>query len=197
MGAVSKGVWYTAVALILGYCSYNYVQSQKAAEEKAQQRTLYRAHIDANVADMVKKHGASTDWLEVLTNGHGPFRMDKIFTRELQELWIADRPILFMSVLTDISDAGEEYEIQLEPSLRSEAQRLRTNLRLALTCQKPIVDTLIREHQDVLEGFVPASIAVVAKIHEVRSHESRDSEGYIDEFKTGHGSCLAIAYFGD
>ena len=116
------------------YFDHQQEKTRKIASEKADEATRQR------VDEMVKKYGAIDDWVETLSNGK--VRFGKIMTYELENLWLTEKPILFIGTIKDISNLDDDhYTVQIDES----SFLIDDDLQLSLKCKKEIADDVIKK----------------------------------------------------
>ena len=171
----------------IGCCVYNNHQQKKTrniAYEKAVEATRQR------VSEMVIKYGAIDDWEETLSNRE--IRIGKIMTYELENLWLTEKPILFIGSIEDISNLDDDYySVQIDKSWYGSSFLLGADLQLKLKCKKEIVDGVIKmSNGAVLEW---GAVAVIGKIQEIQSVTT--VVDYIESVvRIGKGDCMAMEY---
>ena len=153
---------------------------------------------------MVKNYNGITDWEKDLIKGKSGF--PKIFTSELEKVWLSDHPILFIGQIKDIKSSDQEnYWIEIEKSLfsslrpPSSAVIFFPELKLMLQCPKQKIDLLLKKHPN-LSNYIDFSnnIAWIAKIDKIEtkiilgSGEEREDT----EVKIGKGKCIDLLYIG-
>src|SRR5262249_37450783 len=154
-----------------------------------------RRELAASLAMVVRETDAVDTWQRMLTRGE-PYRVDPIFTIELERLWLSDRPILFMGSIGDIETAdAEHYRVSIAPSpLANHA--FSTELRLSLKCTKDEVDTLLGAHPTMLsdQSLISNNLAVVARIRAIRTERLVATGGGTEDMRIGDGACVRLVY---
>ena len=81
---------------------------EKKAKHEAERAEAKRMEqtIRSSVAEMVSRTNAVDGWDRLLSKGER-FRFAPILTVELEKLWLASRPILFIGAIKDIATHNE------------------------------------------------------------------------------------------
>jgi hypothetical protein len=195
---IRRVIWAMVIVLIAAYFIYNYLENKSKKErEKAETKKIEEV-VKASVGKVVKSTNAIDNWEEPLSKGEG-FRMAPILTVELEHLWIADRPILFVGAIKDIiTEDKENYIIEIERSLFNFKYIFGTELFLELKCPKGKIDSFIKENPDILKNSCFRNgVAVVADIKKIETKTIPDKEDGTREVKIGKGNCIEIVYTGN
>jgi hypothetical protein len=191
-----------------GYFTYNHFGTK--AKEKAKKERIksekegLRESTRAAINKMVSKFDAIDNWDEKLREIVGDKEVREIFTMELQNLWLIDRPILFMGQIEDVANNDDDldtYSISIFYSLYNKFD-FGSRLLVSLKCPKTLLNSFFREHPKVLSDT--NDVAVIAKIKKVSTHfervmkiykkgpEEQDREEYKEREFVGIGLCLDI-----
>ena len=202
-----KAIWVIkrAIAIILivligGYFINKYFENKARKEAERAEAKRIEETIRASVSEMVRRTNAIDTWEKVLTKGR--FRLERILTIELERLWLAGRPILFIGAIKDVVTVDKEnYRIEIERSLFSGLgleHMFMTELQLTLQCSKQKVDLFLTEHPNLFKDFgFKNGVAVVADINEIDTKLISSAEGERQEIKIGKGKCIDMIYTGD
>jgi hypothetical protein len=147
---------------------------------------------------LVKRTNAIDNWEKDLSKGE-QYRFGSILTLELERLWLTDRPILFIGSIKDISTIDQEnYRIRIERSFFHKLNYMfKTELQLDLQCSKQRIDSLLREHPNLLKDFgFNNGVAFVADIDKIETTIVSGSEDKKEEIRIGKGKCLDMLYIG-
>jgi hypothetical protein len=188
-----------------GYFVYSYFEGKarervgrKAEQERTQRlRESTRAAIDK----MVSKFDAIDNWDEKLSKIVGE---REIFTMELQNLWLTDRPILFVGKVEDAANTDDQdaYSISIVYFGKFWVD-FSNRLTLSLRCPKTLFDSFLKEHPKAFSKY-PNDVAVIANIDKVnthfqevvkvykKGHEEEDREEHKKRELVGIGLCLDI-----
>lgn len=174
------------------YFGHSYFQNKakeketREAKEKARQSEK-KTRLAAAIK-MASNYGAITNWEDVLAKGSAPYQV-KVFTMELENLWIIRKPLLFKGRINDISNINSKYyriNISLLP-------RFKTKLALNLSCPKDTIDAFLKSKPNIQS----ATVAVIAKINKVETFYKKIENDDVEEIKTGLGQCVEIILFSD
>jgi hypothetical protein len=187
------------VVLLIGAYFVNSFLENKTKEKakKAEKARIEMATKDA-VSQLVKRTNAIDNWEKDLSKGE-QYRFGSILTLELERLWLTDRPILFIGSIKDISTIDQEnYRIRIERSFFHKLNYMfKTELQLDLQCSKQRIDSLLREHPNLLKDFgFNNGVAFVADIDKIETTIVSGSEDKKEEIRIGKGKCLDMLYIG-
>jgi hypothetical protein len=102
---VAAGIYYTA--------SEN--SKRRRAEEA--ERTRVHNEMAKTLSLLVQETNAVDDWDKMLGRGQS-YRLEPVLSIELERLWMAGRPILFIGSIDDIkSHDASSYDVQFGQSL--------------------------------------------------------------------------------
>jgi hypothetical protein len=191
------------ISSIIGYCvnQSHKERIKREAQEKEElaiqaEKEKKRKSVQDAIKKMVQRYNAVNDWAETIKD------KDKIFSMELEKVWVLDRPILFIGNVRDIKNLDKKnYQVEILLKERNifsfegtdtvEANRVRARLKLDLRCNKNIIDTFLKENPNVLKSK-NASVAVIARIKHVSSFDYFTKDDKIKSGNTGSGDCLDI-----
>jgi hypothetical protein len=215
------------ISSIVGYCV---IEHQKdVVREKAKEKAMEEARVAANKAEeervnkpihtpirqmldqMVERYGAVDDWIGKIG------KKEKIFSINLEKLWVVDKPILFVGTVNDIYTVDKEYYQMkiVNPPKKKALSPLRSSLdgmdgrvsphkdfmekyrtagvlQLDLKCKRAVLDAFLKENPNLLskDNFV----GVIAKIKQVKSVDHVMNSGEIKSVNVGIGNCLDIFF---
>lgn len=195
---IKRVIWVIVIILITAYVINNYLQKRSKEKEKKAEEKRIEIAVKRSVADLVKVTNAIDGWEQVLSKGE-TYRMAPILTVELEKLWMAGRPIIFIGSIKDIVTLDKEnYQIEIGRSLFNFKHFFGTKLLLLLKCPKPKIDSFLKAHPDIFKemGFMNG-VAVVADIKNIDTKRIHDDEGETHEAKIGVGNCIDLAYTGN
>ena len=154
----------------------------KRAEEKAIARKL-----TSTIDKLIKTYDA-VDWDKEIKNNYIRKHRRRILTLDLEQLLSSHSKILFIGEIKDISAFdGDSYIVKLGNVYWVEDYKLEAN------CPKQKIDSLLREHPDVInEMFEDMScVAIIADIDKIeRSNDEKQSVIL-------KGKCTDIVYLKD
>jgi hypothetical protein len=188
-----------AIVLALGVFAVNSHLEKKSKREAQKAEALrIQQETKTTIEQVSSRHNAVSDWEKQLSRGES-YRLSRILTIELEQLWRGEQPILFIGSIRDISSAGADaYQILVEKSLFNTNHIFSTELRLFLNAPKATIDSFIQKYPTLIaEDSFNNGIAVVAKIHTISTSDEHDNDGERVEVKTGLGDLLDLVYVGD
>lgn len=189
-----------AIAIAVGYWLYaDAAAKQEERNREALRRQQQAAGAKAALAEVVSKHKAIDDWDKALSKGKH-FRIAPILSIELERLWVADRPILFIGHVADIASTPDAsfYNVTIDRGDITPSGIFATDLRLSLRAPKGIVDSALGLHPEIISGRVlQDSVAIVANISRITASERHASDGQRITALTGHGDLLGMVHVGD
>ncbi len=196
------------IVAVGGYFINDYYQGKtKEKREQIAQETALQEKREARhtaIEQMVSKYNAVNDWEDKLREGSKRkdkerFFKEEIFTMELENLWLINRPILFRGTIKDISALDtDNYLMTLDGPWKTG-----TRWALALKSPKTVIDSFLSTHsKEALDDSTP--VAVIAKISKIDTNYRVTEEGYgkektITEGKiiTGIGQCIDILLYSE
>ncbi|MBW2662701.1 MAG: hypothetical protein JRD93_12095 [Deltaproteobacteria bacterium] len=182
------------ILLVITYLVYNAVNNHlaykaKTEAEKAQKERIEK-DVGAALAQLIKRYGAF-DWVKEI-EGRKEFGI-QILTVELEQLWLTDRPTLFIGTIKDISTFNQQYYMI---KIKIVGHVIRGNYELALKCSKQKVNSLLKEHPDLTEGMV-SGVAVVANIDKIKTVIVPGYDGGKEDLRIGEGKSIDMVYIED
>ena len=194
---MKKIVWIIIIITLGGYFINFYMENRaKRKAERAEEEKIELAMKTA-ITQMASRTNAVTDWEKSLSKGN-KFRFEPILTIELEQLWLQQRPILFIGTIKDIATYDQShYTVLVERNLFSSFEYMfGTELQLSLVSKKDRLDTFLKKHPDLFKDF-KNNIAVVAHIDSIKTTYVSGEEGEREEVKIGNGKLIDILYIGD
>jgi hypothetical protein len=155
-----------------------------------------REQVESGLNRLVSQYNAIDNWEEILSKGNKT-SASKIMTIELERIWLNEKPILFIGTIEDISTIDNTtYRIRLGRGLYRRIEYIFfTEFGLELRCSKSEVDDFLKGHPSLFTGIeIFSSVAVIAKINQIKTEFYSGSEGSRKEMRIGVGDCLAIVY---
>jgi len=215
MGEAMKriaSVLLVVLAVAVGaYYAYSHFEGEakKRERQKVEDATDVERQksVQAELTKMTSKFGAIEDWGKQLNEKEGSskddFKRFRIFTIELEELWLTDKPILFKGRIKDIYSLDRNtYAVWLSLYRQSDSE---TQLALSLECPKTMIDSFLSAHpvKSLTHSF-QSEVAVIAKINKIgrswHRNECVDSYDNLNveekQTKVGFGQCLDIMFIG-
>jgi hypothetical protein len=179
---------------ITGYFENRAKKQAEKLKTEQKEKTLKTA-----VMQLVTNTNAVCSWEKDLCKGER-FRLEPILTIELEQLWLVNRPILFIGSVEDISTSDQEqYWIKIERNMlvSQDYNMFGSKLQLMLQCPKQKIDSFLKEHPELFKnsGF-NNGVAVVAVIDKIETVKESNFEGESEEVKIGKGKCVDIIYTG-
>lgn len=195
---ITKLIWIV-VAVAIGVFFVNKLLDDRAKRD-AQRAERHRVEQETKtvVSKMAADSNAVADWDKRLSKDEN-YRMSPVLTIELEQLWLGDRPILFIGSIKDISSGvGGDYLVLMERGLFTSDPMFTTELRLSLHAPKALIDPFLAKHPKLFadSGF-NNGVAVVTKVQAINTSDERGEDGERVEVKTGLGELLGIQYTGD
>ena len=181
------------ILLLITGIVYNTVNSHFAYKSKMEAKKAKKERIAKDVstavAQLIKRYSAF-DWVKDIES-RKEFG-DPILTVELEQLWLTDRPTLFIGTIEDISTFDQEYYMIKFQGFDG----VRANYELALKCPKQKVNSLLEEHPDLAEG-VTSGVAVVANIDKIKTVIVPGYDGGKENIRIGEGKSIDMVYIED
>ncbi len=195
-------VWIIIAIAVVGYFfnSYTVNKAKREAEraERAESERIEQATKTA-VSQMSSQSNAVSDWEASLSKGER-FRFEPILTIELEQIWLQQRPILFVGSIKDIATHDQSrYVVLFERSLYGSFDYMfRTELQLSLLARKEMINSFLKKHPDLFKDYgLNNGVAVVARIDAIRIISVPGGEGEREEIKIGDGKLMDILYTGN
>lgn len=172
-------------SFIVFWAVNSHIAYKAQMEAKEAQKKQIEKNVSLAVANLIKRYNAF-DWVKEIKGRKEFRRFSAILTVELEQLWLTDRPTLFIGTIEDISTLDQEYYM-----LRIQGRgAIRANYKLALKCPKQKVNSLLKGHPDLTRG-VTSGVAVVATIDNIKTLGGKD------DIRIGEGKSIDIAYVED
>jgi len=183
--------------LLAGYFVIDKINTSKKNDVLQQERDQNYLEKVTAVRQLVARTNAITDWVAELSNGSSRHRV-KIFTIDLEKVWISDRPILFTGSIQDIKPKdANSYTMLIERGwLTSFGPRFYADLQLSLTVQKKIMDELLLGFPDLTSGYRGNNFVVAAIIDSVETTYYSGEECGREEIKIGYGKLVDLEHVG-
>ena len=193
-------IFVFTILAIVAYLVNSYLE--RIAKEKADRegREAIERSVKSSVGKMVSQYNAVSDWREQLSQRQSS-RTEKIWSVQLERLWLVQRPILFIGSIEDISTIdGQTYRVRIQSSRSSDPSHpFLTQLGLELKCTQTMLDSFLEAHPNLFSGSGPGlknGVAVIAKIGQIKTHVILGKE-VKEELRMGVGDCLDMTYTGD
>ena len=196
---MKKIIWIIVVLAIGGYLVHSYLEKRAKLEAEGAEAKRIEQTIRSSVAEMVSRTNAVDGWDRLLSKGER-FRFEPILTVELEKLWLASRPILFIGAIKDIATHNEShYTVLVERSLLGSFDYMfDTELQLSLLSPKQRIDSFLKQHPNLFKEYgFNNSVAVIARVNTIRTTYISGEEGARDEVKIGNGVLVDILFTGD
>jgi hypothetical protein len=198
-GQIVKGVIGVLVILCLGGLFLNqYLKNRSKEIAEREKNNRKREQVESGLNRLVSQYNAIDNWEEILSKGNKT-SASKIMTIELERIWLNERPILFIGTIEDISTIDNTtYRIRLGRGLYRRIEYIFfTEFGLELRCSKSEVDDFLKGHQHIFTDIeIFSSVAVIAKINQIKTEFYSGPEGSRKEMRIGVGDCLAIMHVG-
>ena len=195
---VKKLIWIILGIGITGFIINSYMINNAIKDAKRIDNIRKTNAIKNSINDLVSFNKAVDNWEELLGKGE-VYRLEPIMTLELEELWLQNRPILFIGYLKDIATYNETFytlTVEREPFGSSDF-KFGTELQLSLLASKYQINDLIKKHPNIFkDDDFYNNIAVIANIKGIK--KSLLSVEYAQEktMKIGEGELVDILYLG-
>ncbi|WBS02392.1 hypothetical protein OU994_29820 [Pseudoduganella sp. SL102] len=193
---LKAAVLLTILGLGMAYFYRSHMNSNEAAE-KMRRATL---ETDEAIKKFVLQDGADSEWFTELVKDNRAF--DTVLTAELQEYWLAQRPILFEGKIIDVSrNLDGSYELFVEYTSDNRRPDFFANVfQLKIQCPRSKIDKLL-EWRSKNPGNMHGRLAVTASIQSIDSNvareihvdsESGSSYNVSPLVQLGRGVCLSL-----
>lgn len=196
---LNRIIWTCVALALVAWIASTKIENDRVKEEKRAERQLILDEIKSSVTALKKTTGASSNWIDSLSNGE-KYRFKPILTIDLEKEWINGSTILFLGALNDIATLdNEHYQVIFEQSLWSGFDTMfDTELKISLKAEKEFIDKFMSANPNLLKDYgFNNGIAVAAQIHKIESSQIADENGVIREVKTGKGVLLDLVFIGD
>jgi len=164
-----------------------------SAHERARAKRVAQETIRGSVTEFANKWSANEGWYAELNKLRGD--LGSIYSVDLERLWIASSPILFVGKLEDVATISDaEYRLVAAEDFLPYFRAAR--FRLELACPRQIVDPIVSRIRSAplapLDG-----VAIVANVFQMSAkHPESESVEALPTF-TGHGQCVDLFYVVD
>ena len=140
---VKKIIWIILGIVITGFIINSYMVNYAIKDAKKIDNIRKANAIKSSINDLVSFNGGLNNWEERLGKGEA-YRLEPIMTLELEELWLQNRPILFIGYVKDIATYNETFytlTVEREPFGSSDFE-FSTELQLSLHASKYQINDL-------------------------------------------------------
>ncbi len=190
-------VFFAVTASVLWYSTQHYKAKVESRRQLAQAKTDAQR---SRVVALATKHNADIGWPHVLA-GNGSIRVSALQSMELQNVWLAGKPILFIARTDDIAKSTTErggYVVRLTyDGYAHNATFLGTKLQLLLTCSHESLYAALAQIMKPDRFSLGANVAVVAAIDSVNEAPSVIKDESTEKVLQGTGRCLEAASLPD
>ena len=183
------------VVLIVIFAINVHIQNDKKRDDERKVEESIKLKFDNKIFSIVKEAGANYKWIK---NFDKKDLFAGLHTIDLQNEWIKNGPIFFVGTIEDLSEKNpKEYLIKVRYT-GFELFLIQSVLLLHLSCEKNIVDEVIRSNKNVMHKLGTDSIIVIASINNIESSKitvesSSEKSGFeIKDLKIGIGQCIRI-----
>jgi len=177
---------------------YNTYADNRRAEEAAQIKKQHRIEeARTTIQEMANRTGAIDDWKAKLDEEKSV--LEGVMTFELEDLWIRDRPIIFIGYIDDVRSYNEEYyQIRVRQSWIHSKSLLRLNAYLLLLTEKNRMRAFMSNNDWQPDAILPSNnVAVAAQIGRITVEHETDSDGSTTEMRVAEGRLVDIQHIGD
>jgi hypothetical protein len=181
-----RAVWILIFAVAIVGCSRH---EDRAATERDKDRQVRREKAQEAIRALAASSGADATWKsELIGQSFNP----RVYSLDVERVWLRDRPILLIGRLEDVS-ALDESNYTL--TVRS-GDLLAPVFALEIVCPiskaEPTVEAVRADRDNLLGG----GVAVAARVTAVKSFTEHDGESLRRVF-TGYGKCVEVTYVGE
>jgi hypothetical protein len=165
------------VAAGVSYCGYMQYEDHVRQAAERERSQIEGAEVIRSLEAMADRHGAHISWASALAGSKG-HRTSPVMSAELQQLWLASKPILFVGALRDIARQDDgNYEVLLEyPEFGFKQSFSDTGIHLRVVCTPEQTAPLLALAKSRRRPSVFADVALVAKVSSVSSQLGRSGE---------------------
>lgn len=171
------------LSLIVFWAVNSHIEYKAQMEAKEANKNRIEKSVISAVANLIKKYNAF-DWVKDIKGRKDIF--DPILTVELEQLWLTDRPTLFIGKIEDITTLDRKSYILKIQGIGT----ARANFELAIKSPMQKVNSLLKEHPNLARSY-PGGVAVVAKIDNIKTVVGKD------DIRIGEGESIDIVYVED
>ena len=181
-----------AVSFVITYLVLSARQSNLAAEKFQSQRDQKQSDVAAAIELVAVKDHADIGWPEKLSRGNKVV-IAPLLTAELQNVWVTERPILFIGKLADIvKNPDGSYQLTIEYAANQHRSIfVGSELQLDLKCNGVVVDSLV-ELKAANRKALWTEVAITANILTVKSTSVLAGDGNAKMGLTGYGTCISV-----
>jgi hypothetical protein len=175
------------------YFGHSWWQTEQASKERqAIQQAKRQAQLES-VTKMAINANAITNWPERLSNEKRT-RTSPVMTSELQQLWLVDRPILFIGKIRDAArNPDGTYQINIhQESFDGPVHFLQNEFRLSLRCHSTLVAGIIETMKTRKHDTLWPDIAVAAAIERVERSIENSMDDRSSAIQLGIGKCVEV-----
>lgn len=184
--------WISCVVTLVALTGYFYHRHLESELRMEIEEAASRAQI-GELRQLVKVHGAIHDWLERLMGGEA-VRLAPVMSTELQQVWLAGRPILFLGTLRDIAanpDGSFKVLLRHDPFAASGLLGAAEFL-ISTVCSPEQSKSLLSIASNKSRLGLFAELAAVLKVNAISSKGMRTAEGGEMTQFTGEAECLEV-----
>jgi hypothetical protein len=184
------------VSIVSLFFYKGYTDENAIKKARLEQKFKNKAENEANITKMVADYNA-IDWENELVEKYKKGSI-KLYTHDIQKLWVSGRPILFIGSLKDISEYNDDkYLLRIERF--SFARHLPIVLsghdfELSLTANKSYIDKYLDDNPELRSNKGHKNIAVIADIKSVDTKSVSDDDSTENVF-VGNGKLQTIYSF--
>jgi hypothetical protein len=190
---MKKVIWIIVALAVGGYFINSCIRTKAKGNAEAAETKRIEEATKSAISAMVSRTGAVDDWAQTFE-----VRLGRIFTIELERLWLQNRPILFVGAINDIANYDEShYVVLVGGGIGSLLLSADTKLKLSLLATKSRIDSFLKEHPDLFEGLGLCGVAVVATIRAIKTENIAGKEGGGGEWKVGEGELVDMVFCGN
>jgi len=188
---VSRYIFITLAALVMAYLGYTSWEKSQEEEGRQVAAEAQAAALKADVLRRATSVNALIDWPTRLASGQ-PSRLSPVLTAEIQNLWLAGQPILFVGKVDDVarSDTGNYTVKATYEGLAQSHLFISTDFRVTLECPEQLATAIIQALRKPDSFSIEPDVALVARIDQVTQTTDKDLDGNSMSILTGVGKCV-------
>jgi hypothetical protein len=179
------------------YLYKDYTDKNAIKIAQLEQKDKIKAKNNANITKMLADYNA-IDWVNQLAEKYKKGSI-KLYSHDIQILWVSKRPILFIGVIKDITDYnGNLYLLSIKRYGYSRGLPIvlpGNSFELSLLANKSYIDKFLDSNAGLRSNKGHKNVAVIANINSVDTKHESYEDSDVDVF-TGNGNLLNI-YFID